>query len=149
MNSCNFIGRFVKDPVLNVTKTQKKVVGYTLAVQRTYKNSNGEYEADFIDCISWENQAELIVAHFKKGDLIGVTGRTETRINEYNGFKSKRSDLVVERITFCERKKDSMNNKLNNNNDETGHVHPSDYFEDLSNDKILNGLDISDDELPF
>lgn len=68
------VGRLTKDIDLHYTKSDKAVASFTLASQRNYTNANGEYEADFIDCVIWGKPAESLERNTKKGMLIGVTG---------------------------------------------------------------------------
>lgn len=103
MNNSFFIGRLVRDPELKTTESGKKVVNTTIAVQRSYKNSDGSYDADFIDCTFWEHNAEY-VSKMKSGNQLAVQGRTETRIYEKeNGNKVKDYNLIVDSIKNLEK----------------------------------------------
>lgn len=82
MNNVTLVGRLTKDPVLTLIKEETKVVNFTLAVSRPYKNKDGEYDADFIQCQAWKGQAEFISSYIKKGDRIGITGSWNTRTYE-------------------------------------------------------------------
>ncbi|MDD4376433.1 MAG: single-stranded DNA-binding protein, partial [Clostridia bacterium] len=66
------VGRIVKDPELKETESGRKVTNITLAVPRSFKNINGEYETDFIPCVLWKGVAETTTAYCKKGDLVGI-----------------------------------------------------------------------------
>lgn len=72
LNQTVLVGRLVKNPELSETEKGKKVSKITLAVPRSYKNVNGEYETDFIECVLWSGIAESTVEYCQKGDLIGV-----------------------------------------------------------------------------
>lgn len=103
MNNSFFIGRLVRDPELKTLENGKKVVNTTIAVQRSYKNSDGNYDADFIDCTFWEHNAEYI-SKMKSGNQLAVQGRTETRIYEKeNGMKVKDYNLIVDSIKNLEK----------------------------------------------
>ena len=79
LNQTVIVGRLVKDPELRETENGNKVTNITLAVPRSYKNVNGEYDTDFISCVLWKGIAENTVEYVKKGDLIGIKGRIQTR----------------------------------------------------------------------
>ena len=97
MNNSFFIGRLVKDPELRTTESGKKVVNVAIAVPRSYKNSDGSYDADFIDCTFWEHHANY-VSKMKSGNEIAVQGRTETKIYEKeNGTKVKNLEKNIEK----------------------------------------------------
>ena len=75
MNKVQLVGNIVRDPqYANTKKNGVPVCGYTIAVQRRYKDENGEYPADFINCVSWRSAADFVHKYFVKGDPIGVTG---------------------------------------------------------------------------
>lgn len=103
MNKTFFIGRLVKDPELKETESGKKVVNATIAVQRSYKNSNGEYDADFLDCTFWEHNAEY-VSKMSSGNQLAVQGRTETKIYERSdGSKVKDYNVIVDEVQNLEK----------------------------------------------
>ena len=85
MNSCSFIGRLTKEPELKKTSGGKDFTSFSLAVDRGYKDSQGNKVTDFIPCIAFEGIAKTINTFCKKGDLVGVVGRLESRIYEDNG----------------------------------------------------------------
>lgn len=101
LNQVVLVGRIVKTPELRVTETGKKTTTVTLAVPRNYKNMEGEYETDFLDCTLWTNVAENTTEYCQTGDMVGVKGRIQTRIiqNE-DGSKKKRTEIVAEKVTF-------------------------------------------------
>ena len=101
MNQLCVIGRIVRDPEITELDDGKKVSNITVAVQRSYKNSEGEYEADFIDVKLWNDVAERTADYCHKGDLVGVKGRLQTNTFETeNGEKRKVTEVVAEKITF-------------------------------------------------
>lgn len=79
LNSTCLVGRLTKDPELRYTPNNQAVATFRLAVNRNFKNQNGEREADFINCVIWRQQAENLANWAKKGALIGITGRIQTR----------------------------------------------------------------------
>lgn len=78
MNKSVLVGRLVKDPeIKNVNET--KIAGFTLAVDRGMKDANGNKQADFIPCVAFKSSASFLESYCKKGNLIGVVGRLQTR----------------------------------------------------------------------
>lgn len=110
INQIMLVGRLVKSPDLFITESGKKGTFITLAVGRPFKNQNGEYDTDFIDCTLWTGVAESTAEYCKTGDVIGIRGRIQTRIAEdENGFKQKIMEIVADKVTFLS----SSNNKKN------------------------------------
>lgn len=95
MNQSLIIGRIVNDPELKETE-KGKVSNITLAVQRAFKNENGEYETDFFPVALWNGIAESTSQYCRKGDLIGVKGRLQSKDNVIS--------IIAERITFLSSK---------------------------------------------
>ena len=101
LNQVVLVGRIVKTPELRVTESGKKTATVTLAVPRNYKNINGEYETDFLDCTLWTNVAENTTEYCQTGDMVGVKGRLQTRtIQNDDGSKKKKTEIVAEKVTF-------------------------------------------------
>ena len=112
LNQTIIVGRLVKDPELDVTDTGKKMSRITLAVPRSYKNSIGEYETDFIKCVLWRGVAERTTEYCKKGDIVGVKGRLQTSSYEdKDGVKKYTSDVIAEKVTFLSSKKAIYKNR--------------------------------------
>lgn len=106
MNSVNLIGRLTKDTEIAAVG-ENKYVRFTLAVNRKFKNAEGEYDADFISCVAWNKTAEIINEHFKKGSEIGIEGRIQTgSYDKEDGSKIYTTDVIVENITFIGSKKE-------------------------------------------
>ncbi|CCY45683.1 single-stranded DNA-binding protein [Clostridium sp. CAG:1193] len=101
LNQIVIVGRLTRDPELRSTEGGKKVTNITLAIPRSYKNSEGVYETDFVDCVLWTGIAENTTEYCKKGDILGVKGRVQTRTYE-NAEKEKRyvTEVVAEKVTF-------------------------------------------------
>lgn len=106
MNNYTLIGRLVKDIEIKESENKKKYAYMTIAVNRTYKNSNDEYETDFIDMIVWNELAERVRAYCHKGDLIGVNGRIETRMITKEEHNEKITTLVCDKVSFLSTKKE-------------------------------------------
>jgi len=105
LNQTVIVGRLVSDPELRETDSGRKVTNVTLAVPRSFKNVNGEYDTDFISCVLWKGIAESTVSYCKKGDLVGVKGRLQSREYEFEDEKRKVVELVAEKVTFLSSKK--------------------------------------------
>lgn len=105
LNQLVIIGRLTKEPELRKTENGKKVSNITLAVQRGYKNVNGVYDTDFIDCVLWNNVAESTTEYCKKGDLLGVRGRVQTRSYEKDEETKYVTEVVAEKVTFLSGKR--------------------------------------------
>lgn len=106
LNQVVLVGRLTEDPTLINTVNGKKVSSITLAVQRTFKNQDGIYEADFIRCILWNAIAASTTEYCKKGDIVGVKGRIQTsNYEDEKGNKVYTTDVIAEKVTFLSSKK--------------------------------------------
>lgn len=104
LNQIVLVGRLVKTPELKETDNGKKVMTITLAIPRSFKNVNGEYETDFIDCVLWDNIAMNTSEYCKKGDIIGVKGRIQSRTIEKDDSKKYVVEVIAEKVTFLSSK---------------------------------------------
>ena len=100
MNKVCLIGRITKDPELRYTSSNIATVRFTLAVNRTFQNQNGERDADFINVVAWRNQAENIKKFVTKGSLLAVEGRIQTGSYEKDGQRVFTTDLVADSVQF-------------------------------------------------
>ncbi len=115
LNQTVIVGRIVKDPEVIETDNGKKVANVTLAIPRSYKNKDGEYDTDFVDCTLWGGIAENTAEYCKKGDLVGVKGRLETDLYEKeDGSTVKTTKLVAEKVTFLSSKSKEDEKEVNN-----------------------------------
>ena len=105
LNQTVLVGRLVRDPELFTTENGNKVTNITLAVPRSYKNSDGEYDTDFISCILWKGVAENAVEYCHKGDLLGVKGRLQSRNIETEETKKEIMEVVAEKVTYLSSKR--------------------------------------------
>ena len=109
LNNVVLVGRLVADPELKEVGKEGKVVNFTLAVQRTFKNEEGEYDADFINCNVWNQVAENMKEYCKKGDLVGVKGVLQSSSYEdKEGIKRYKTEVRVDKLTFLSSKKDDV-----------------------------------------
>ena len=108
MNKAIIVGRLTKSPELRTTQSGVSVASFTIAVNRRFKNQDGGYDADFINCIAWRQQAEFICRHFGKGDMIGIVGSIQTRnYDNKEGQKVYVTEVAVEEVHFCGGKKEA------------------------------------------
>lgn len=140
INNAVLVGRMTRDAELRYTPQNKAVATFTLAVNRNFKNQNGEREADFINCILWNQPAENLANWAKKGTLIGITGRIQTRNYEnQQGQRVYVTEVMANNFQMLESRKDqqdgqSQGSYKNNGQSAFGNNQP---------------MDISDDDLPF
>ena len=103
INNLTLIGRLTKDVELKYTPANQAVAQFTLAVNRTFKNANGERESDFINCVIWRKSAENFANFAKKGALIGITGRIQTRNYEnQQGQRVYITEVIAENFQMLE-----------------------------------------------
>lgn len=134
MNKIELTGRITKEIELRYTQSNKAVGNFSLAVNRKFKNQNGEYEADFINCIVFDKLAETIKEYVKKGDLIGVCGRLQVRnYTDKDGNKKYITEVVVEEIDFLQSKpkEEVKEDKFDNDFEEFGKEHEDDLNMEL------------------
>lgn len=105
MNKAILIGRLTKDPELRTTPTGRNVCQFAIAVNRTYTNASGEREADFINCVVWDKQAENLARYQKKGNQIAVDGRIQTRnYDDKDGKRVYVTEILANNISFLDVK---------------------------------------------
>ena len=160
INNVVLVGRTTKDPELRYTPSNVAVATFSLAVNRTFKDANGEREADFINCVIWRQQAEYLANWAKKGALIGITGRIQTRSYEnQQGQRVYVTEVVAENFQMLESRnsqgsQQNQGNSFQNGNSSQGGNVNNGYNQQTpnfgrSNSMQGNPMDISDDDLPF
>jgi single-strand DNA-binding protein len=105
INQVTLVGRLTKDPDLKSTTEGTPVTQVTLAVNRNFRNHNGEIDADFIQCTLWRKAAENTAQYCRRGSVVGITGRLQTR--HYDNREGKRiyvTEVVAESIRFLSSK---------------------------------------------
>ena len=101
LNQVVLVGRLTKDLEVKELEDGKKVTNMTLAIPRSFKNADGEYETDFIDCSLWNSIAENTAEYCKKGDIVGVKGRLQSSsFEKEDGNKEFRTQVMAEKVTF-------------------------------------------------
>ncbi|MGX7368012.1 single-stranded DNA-binding protein [Enterococcus casseliflavus] len=155
INNLTLVGRLTKDPDLKYTGNGIAVATFTLAVNRNFTNQSGEREADFINCVIWRKPAETLANYAKKGVLIGVTGRIQTRsYDNQQGQKVYVTEVIADNFQLLESKKaDSSQNTQGggvSNSQTNNYTRNQQNTNSATADPLGNSsIDISDDELPF
>ncbi|HCY2843017.1 single-stranded DNA-binding protein [Staphylococcus aureus] len=141
LNRAVLVGRLTKDPELRSAPNGVNVGTFTLAVNRTFTNAQGEREADFINVVVFKKQAENVKNYLSKGSLAGVDGRLQTR--SYDNKDGKRvfvTEVVADSVQFLEPK---------NNNQQPNNNHHQQRQTQTGNNPFDNTTAITDDDLPF
>jgi single-strand DNA-binding protein len=171
INNVVLVGRLTKDPDLRYTSSGTAVATFTLAVNRNFTNQNGDREADFINCVIWRKSAETLANYARKGTLLGVTGRIQTR--SYDNQQGQRvyvTEVVAENFQLLESRTASENRQQtggyqqnsgqssanfgggSNFNQSSQSSNGMPDFDRDNSDPFGSGgstIDISDDDLPF
>ena len=151
INNVVLVGRMTRDAELRYTTSNQAVATFTLAVNRNFKSQDGEREADFINCVIWRQQAENLANWAKKGALIGVTGRIQTR--SYDNQQGQRvyvTEVVTESFQLLESRASREGQGGNYNSPyQTPAKSIPNFTREESPFGANNPMDISDDDLPF
>lgn len=108
MNKVILVGRLTRDPEVRSTSNGSNTARFTVAVNRNYKNKEGNYDADFVSCVAFRNQADFVAKYFKKGSMIGIEGRILTgSYDAQDGTKRYTTDVSVDNIEFVGSKNDN------------------------------------------
>ncbi|AZF92415.1 single-stranded DNA-binding protein [Streptococcus phage CHPC930] len=149
INNVVLVGRLTKDPEFKYTANHIAVASFSLAVNRNFKDANGERETDFINCVIWRQQAENLANWAKKGALIGITGRIQTRSYEnQQGQRVYVTEVVAENFQMLESRAARDGGNAN-----VGYNQPQQQAPNFSRENTQyhnsNPIDISSDDLPF
>lgn len=162
INRAVLAGRLVRDPEFRVTPSGVQVATFTLAVNRTFTNQQGEREADYINCVVFRKTAENVNQYLSKGKLAGVDGRLQSRsYDNKEGQKVYVTEVVCDNVQFLEPK-DSQNGS-NSYQNGTSYQKGNNYTQnnqnvqqgqnkvkyDQQNNPFNNGSNFDDDDLPF
>ena len=144
INNVTLVGRLVEPPDLRKTPNNVSVLQGTLAVNRNFKNENGDREADFIQFQAWRGTADIIAQYCSKGSLIGLTGRLQVRPYEKDGQRRYVTEVVAESVALLESRNKQQGQGQSQpqaNNAYTGNSNPF--------SQPADPFSISDDDLPF
>lgn len=150
VNNVVLVGRITKDPEIRaIPSNSSSVCNFTLAVNRNFKNNQGDYDADFVNCVAFNQTATLMERYVTKGQLLSVQGRIQTR--NYDGNDGRRvyvTEVVATNVTFLESRKDSSSQSGDFNQS-----FPNDYIDQSPQNDTFESSDIDmnidDDDLPF
>ena len=157
INNVVLVGRMTRDADLRYTPSNQAVATFTLAVNRNFKNQAGEREADFINCVIWRQQAENLANWAKKGALIGITGRIQTRNYEnQQGQRVYVTEVIAESFQVLESRTAREGQGAGNysaGGNKSPYQAPAqstpNFAREESSFGASNPMDISDDDLPF
>ena len=145
INNITLVGRLTKDSDLRYTSDGTATATFSLAVNRPFKSASGEREADFINCVIWRKNAENFANLTRKGSLVGITGRIQTR--NYENKEGQRvyvTEVVAENFALLESKKDGASNGQTSQSNTRSSHQPNDPFSSHGQYIV-----IGDDDLPF
>lgn len=157
MNRVVLVGRLVRDPDLRYTPNGIAVANFTIACNRPFKTKDGEQEADFINGVIWRKAAESLAEYMKKGSMIGVDGRLQSRTyDDKDGKKVFVTEVLAESIQFLESKSSQQSGGGQANN-QSQQPSPYDYQQTSNQSNTSSNpfsgagepIDISGDDLPF
>lgn len=151
MNNVSLVGRMTKDAELRYTSSKTAVATFTLAVNRQFKSQSGEREADFINCVIWRQPAENLANWCKKGTLVAITGRIQTRNYEnQQGQRVYVTEIVAENFQSLETRSTNENRQATGGQENQNQSQQMPNFgREESPFGNANPMDISDDDLPF
>ena len=142
MNKVILMGRLTKDIEMRQTPNGVSLVRFSIAVTRRFKNSNGEYDADFINCVAWRKTGEFIARYFQKGSMIAIVGSIQTRSWDGNdGKKQYATEVIVDEAYFTGSKSESCTGGNTDLSDSGLDDLNSQYGEDFAT--------IGEEDLPF
>ena len=148
INRVVLTGRLTRNPELKITQSGLSVASFTIAVNRQFTNSNGNREADFINCVIWKKSAENLCKYTHKGSLIGIDGRLQTRsYDNNNGQKVFVTEVVVDSFSLLEPKNENQTNNAGNNSNGYSNANTATESDPFAGSG--DTVDISDDDLPF
>ena len=150
MNKVLLVGRITRDPDLRYTPSNIPTVSFTVAVDRGFKDQNGQRQADFINCVAWRSHAEFIGRYIKKGNMLSIEGRIQSRsYQNQQGVMQYVTEVIcdaVENLTPRPANNDSYN-QVNNYSDRGNYNQPS--YQQPSYEVNINPGIVDDSDLPF
>ena len=155
INRVVLVGRITKDPELRKTQSGLSTVSFTVACNRRFTSQGQEPQADFINCVAWRQTADYMANYVKKGALLGVEGRIQTRsYDDQSGRRVYVTEVVADSVQFLEPKGTNSAAAVNaytpdydagNQGYQSDNASPS-YSSDFTSSDTL---DIASDDLPF
>lgn len=146
MNKAILMGRLTKDPELRTTSNNVSVCSFTVAVDRRFKNAQGERETDFIPVVCWRNTADFVARWFSKGQRIALVGSIQVRHwDDENGKRNFMTEVVADEVYFA----DSKSGNQNNYDDNAGYSKQASANPIPEGDGFLPTTDNDESFLPF
>lgn len=136
MNNVVLLGRLTKDVEVRKTQTNESVVSFTLAINRRFKNSKGEYDADFINCVAWKQSADYLAKYSHKGDLVALNGTIQTRTYDAIDGRKYITEVNADYLAIVSPK--SNQDKVDTQNENI-----------VVNEEKKPQIEITPDDLPF
>ncbi len=144
VNCAVIMGRLVADPELRTTSNGISVTSFAVAVDRGFVRQGEERQADFIDIIAWRQQAEFVCKYFRKGSMIAIQGKIQTRTYEdRSGNKRKAVEIVADNVSFCGSKSETGTGARN---DSFAAAQPAPAYSTADESDFK---EIPEDDLPF
>ena len=171
INRVILVGRITKDPEIRYLQNGTGSVSFTIACDRQYVSQNGERTADFINCVAWRQNAEFMSRYIKKGYMIGIEGRIQTRsYQDQQGQTRYVTEVLVESVQNLQPRDPNQapvqaqpgynqqnyqcfqnqgySNQYQQNGPRTQYQSPAQPSAEPSQDQVLD-LNVADDDLPF
>lgn len=142
MNKAILVGNLTRDPEQRTTSSGIAVTSFTVAVRRRYKDADGNYQDDFINCVAWRSTAEFVAKYFTKGSRIGVVGTIQTRTyDDQNGNKRYVTEVVADEVEFAGSK--TQNQDMQKPTEQESRTADELFAEDLADFQPLDDAELS------
>ena len=159
INCVVLVGRLTRDVEVRKTASGLSVATFTVACDRRMargQDGNNQQSADFISCVAWRQAADFLGSYARKGALVGVEGRIQTRNYDRDGQKVYVTEIVCDTVNLLESKSQSQNRAQNSGYQDNSYQQPYSQPKPSTNDDFVSddfgagiGMDISSDDLPF
>ncbi|MBF1072790.1 single-stranded DNA-binding protein [Solobacterium sp.] len=159
INRVVLVGRLTRDVEVRKTASGLSVATFTVACDRRMargQDGNNQQSADFISCVAWRQAADFLGSYARKGALVGVEGRIQTRNYDRDGQKVYVTEIVCDTVNLLESKSQSQNRAQNSGYQDNSYQQPYSQPKPSTNDDFVSddfgagiGMDISSDDLPF
>lgn len=159
INRVVLVGRLTRDVEVRKTASGLSVATFTVACDRRMargQDGNNQQSADFISCVAWRQAADFLGSYARKGALVGVEGRIQTRSYDRDGQKVYVTEIVCDTVNLLESKSQSQNRAQNSGYQDNSYQQPYSQPKPSTNDDFVSddfgagiGMDISSDDLPF
>ena len=159
INRVVLVGRLTRDVEVRKTASGLSVATFTVACDRRMargQDGNNQQSADFISCVAWRQAADFLGSYARKGALVGVEGRIQTRNYDRDGQKVYVTEIVCDTVNLLESKSQSQSRAQNSGYQDNSYQQPYSQPKPSTNDDFVSddfgagiGLDISSDDLPF